>query len=109
MIKEGDYFATPQRSTSNSHNYSSAAIGTSCQSPLPIYPPRDELPDRHVNEKDIETGSTRSKREGEAGGQGVMEGPKLSNGKKNCLLALFCLGVFMDGKSSNLKHSICHA
>lgn len=99
---KNDLLITPQRSIStNSHH--GAAIGTSCQPPLPIYPPSDDdhVPNRQDKGVDeLERYSTRdSARHGP-----IVEEP-LTPAKKNILLGLFCLGVFMDGESRSVHFS----
>jgi hypothetical protein len=85
-------------SQTNSH-YGSAAIATSCQPPLPIYPHSDEeetspRPDKDTYEA-LERYSTRGSGPGNDGP--TIDEP-LTKRKKSILLALFCLGVFMDGE-----------
>ena len=75
-------------------------FASSCQVPIPVVPPEDATvynsEDYARREKDVE----RDLDEAMSQVSGLIQGPPLTQAKKYCLLALFCLGVFMDGKLS---------
>jgi len=82
----------------SAESYEPTTIASTCQAPIPaglqsetVFP-RDDF----SREKDVE----RDLDETMSADSGLIEGPPLSQKKKYCLLALFCLGVFMDGEST---------
>lgn len=90
---------------SSAGRYEPETMVGSGQVPVPIglpenktlYPPEDYT----TGDKDIE----RDLDETLSQDSGLIQGPPLSQAKKYCLLALFCLGVFMDGKHTDERVS----
>jgi hypothetical protein len=100
---EHDDDGTPTQYNGNSNNttitdYGSAAVATSCQSPLPIYPAASRQgADGGLERREKNVFENEDEDEERTLGVPSIEDSQLSQSKKWCLLALFCLGVFMDG------------